>query len=142
MNTTALAAVAAALLASAALHAAPPETVNLTLSFETEAATGAVLVSLFDSEAAYSGGAPVRRGRVDVAAGEREAVFAGLPAGTYAVKAFHDVDGDGRMNVNPFGQPTEPFAFSNNAPASMGPAAWEGARFTVAGETAQTILIR
>ena len=46
------------------------------------------------------------------------------------------------MNTNPFAQPIEPFAFSNNACGHMGPAAWNHARFTVAGETSQTIAIR
>ena len=139
MNILALAALIGALIAPAETPAGPG---RLVLTFEPGAATGAVMVSLFDSEAGYRGGVPLRRARVDVAAGERTAVFAGLPQGAYAVTAFHDVDGDGRMNVNPFGVPTEPFAFSNNARGNMGPAAWESARFTVAGATAQTIDIR
>jgi uncharacterized protein (DUF2141 family) len=142
MKTTALAALIAALAAPACVHGRGVEPARLTLTFETGAGTGAVMVSLFDSEAAYAGGAPVRQARIDVAGGARTAIFAGLPAGSYAVKAFHDVDGDGRMNTNPFGQPTEPYAFSNNARGNMGPAGWDRAHLTVAGETAQTIVIR
>ena len=70
------------------------------------------------------------------------ATFENLPAGDYAVKAFHDVDGDGEMDTNPFGMPTEPYAFSNNAVGNMGPARWDRARFAVSGETTQTISIR
>jgi uncharacterized protein (DUF2141 family) len=58
------------------------------------------------------------------------------------VKAFHDVNDDGKMNLNPFGVPIEPVAFSNNAPANMGPAGWERAKITVSGNAAQTIQIR
>ena len=58
------------------------------------------------------------------------------------MKAFHDVNGDGEMNTNPFGMPIEPYAFSNNAVGNMGPARWEQARFTVTGTAAQTISIR
>ena len=58
------------------------------------------------------------------------------------MKAFHDVNGDGQMNTNPFGIPIEPYAFSNNAVGNMGPARWSAARFPVSGETAQTITIR
>jgi len=65
--------------------------------------------------------------------------FEDLPAGDYAMKAFHDVDGDGRMATNPFGMPTEPFAFSNNAVGNMGPAGWDRAHFSAAGSVAQTI---
>jgi len=83
----------------------------------------------------------VRVARIDVAGGQRSATVA-LPAGDYAIKAFHDVDGDGQMGKNPFGMPTEPFAFSNNAVGNMGPAQWGQARFTVSGATAQTLSLR
>ena len=143
MKTLALAALIAALAAAPAFanddRAGPA---RLTLTFDTGVDTGAVMVSLFDSEAAYAGGAPVRQARIDVAAGKRIAVFAGLPAGHYAVKAFHDVDGDGRLNANPFGLPLEPYAFSNNARGNMGPAGWDRARLAVEGQTVQTIVIR
>lgn len=147
MKTIALAALIAAFTASACAHGASPpaaaaETARLTLTFEPAAETGAVMVSLFDSEAAYSGGAPLRQVIVDIAGGQRTAIFAALPAGTYAIKAFHDVDGNGRMNMNPFGRPTEPVAFSNNARPDMGPAPWQRARLAVRGDTAQTIEIR
>ena len=58
------------------------------------------------------------------------------------MKAFHDVNGDGEMNTNPFGMPIEPYAFSNNAVGNMGPARWSAAHFAVSGETTQTISIR
>ena len=60
-----------------------------------------------------------------------------------AIKAFHDIDGNGQMGVNPFGQPVEPFAFSNDAPANMGPASWSAAAFDLADAGAvQTIVIK
>ena len=134
---------AVALLLFAAPAIAQEATVNtVSLTVETGADTGAVMVALFDSEATYGGGRPVGQARLDVAAGERTATFAGLPAGEYAAKAFHDVDGDGGMDVNPCGMPTEPYAFSNNAVGTMGPASWERAHFTVSGATAQTIRLR
>ncbi|HYD28603.1 DUF2141 domain-containing protein [Brevundimonas sp.] len=115
---------------------------SVALTFETGTPTGAVMVALYDSPAAYTGGRPVGQTMLDVAAGETTATFEGLPAGEYAAKAFHDVDGDGEMDANPFGLPTEPYAFSNNAVGNMGPASWERARFTVSGATAQTIRLR
>jgi uncharacterized protein (DUF2141 family) len=142
MKSIALAVLLAAAAAPACAHSEPAGQARLVLTFETGAETGAVLVALFDGEAAYAGGPPVRQARVDVSRGERTAVFAGLPAGDYAVKAFHDLDGNGRMSMNPFGLPTEPYAFSNNARGNMGPAGWDRARLAVAGETAQTIQIR
>jgi uncharacterized protein (DUF2141 family) len=141
MKIAALAALTIALIAPACAHAHIAEPTRLTLTFETGAETGSVMVSLYDSEAAYAGGAPVRRAQVDVAAGARTAVFADLPPGTYAVKAFHDVNGDGKMNVNPFGIPIEPVAFSNNAAPNMGAPKWDRTHFNVRGDTAQSIKI-
>jgi uncharacterized protein (DUF2141 family) len=132
-------AAALALCATTALASEPGSSVALT--FETGADTGAIMVALYD-EATYAGGQPVRAARIDVAAGKRTATFEGLPAGDYGVKAFHDVNGNGRMDANPFGMPTEPYAFSNNAVGNMGPAGWDRAHFSVDGATAQTIRIR
>ena len=55
-------------------------------------------------------------------------------AGEYAVKLYHDVNGDGEMNTNPFGMPVEPFAFSNDAKGRFGPAKWDAAKFTVGAD--------
>ena len=115
---------------------------SLSLKVETSAPTGKVLISLFNSDTSYSGGAPVAHAMIDVSAGETEAVFADLPAGDYAAKMFHDLDGDGRMNTNPFGMPTEPYAFTNNAHGHMGPATWEQTHVAVSGQVTQTINLR
>jgi uncharacterized protein (DUF2141 family) len=138
----ALAALAGLMLPAGAALAQSAPTHSVTLTFETAEARGAVMVALFDSEASYGGGEPVGQARVDIAAGDHTATFDALPAGDYAVRAFHDVNGDGQMNFNPFGIPVEPYAFSNNAVGHMGPAGWDRARFAVAGDVAQTISLR
>ena len=69
--------------------------------------------------------------------------FEGLTAGPVAFRLFHDLNSDNRMNTNPFGIPTEPFAFSNNAPAQFGPAKWDAAKFEVSATGAtQTIKLQ
>ena len=133
--------VAAALLALTAVPARAADD-TLTLTFETGARTGKVMVALFNSEDAYKSGQPVASAEADASGETAVAVFSGLPAGDYAVRAFHDVNGDGLMNTNPFGMPVEPYAFSNNAVGMMGPATWERARFSVSGDLAQTISIK
>lgn len=137
-----LASLAAALCLAASPALADPVVGAVTLTFDTGADTGAVMVALYSSEQAYEGGEAVARARVDVAAGDRSVTFDSLPAGDYAAKAFHDVDGDGEMDANPFGLPTEPYGFSNNAVGNMGPARWDRARFAVSGPIAQTITLR
>src|SRR5690606_32329089 len=43
------------------------------------------------------------------------------PGKKYAVKAFHDVNGNKELDTNLFGVPTEPYGFSNNARGVFGP---------------------
>jgi uncharacterized protein (DUF2141 family) len=131
---------AAALALIAAPAAAQEAATDITFTFTVGQPTGQIMVALYDSAAAYGGsGAPVRVARVEVSGAIVQAAFEGLPAGDYAMKAFHDVDGDGQMATNPFGMPTEPYAFSNNAVGNMGPAGWDRAHFSATGAVIQTI---
>jgi uncharacterized protein (DUF2141 family) len=140
--STAVPAVAAGETTPAAMAPATAATIELRF-IGIATSTGAIMASLFDSEAAYAGGKPVRGVRIPVTGAEASQLIEGLPPGTYAVKSFHDVDGDGRMGVNPFGTPIEPFAFSNDAPAHMGPPAWAAAKFeAVVGSNVHIINIK
>ncbi len=92
---------------------------------------GVVTAGLFNSEDGYKNGGTVRGVRVDVASDILIFNYENLPDGEYAIKLFHDVNGNGEMDTNLFGIPTEPYAFSNNAIGSMGPAKWKDAKFTI-----------
>lgn len=131
-------AIAAALtFAAANAHAG---TATLTVALDGLQPKGAVLAALYSNAADYDADSNARYGRVDVTAAQATITFAGLPEGEYAIKMFHDVNSDGKMNTNPFGMPTEPFAFSNNAVGNMGPAEWDAAHFAVtAPATTQNI---
>lgn len=109
-----------------------------------ETQEGAVLGAVFNSEEAYNGkGAPVRQIMVPANGGSITTQLSGLAPGTYAIKVFHDIDGDMKMSTNPYGMPIEPFAFSNNAVGNMGPAKWADAKFEVqAGENSHAIVIK
>lgn len=127
---------------AARAQAAPTGT--LTVTFEgVKTRTGAVMLSLAGSPEAYDDKAPpAGQAMVPATGATVTATFTGLAPGRYAIKAFHDVNGDGKMGANPFGMPTEPFAFSNNAHGVMGPAKWPDASFELkAGANAQTISI-
>lgn len=118
-----------------------PQTGVLEVRFENlKAPTGALMVGVYADQASYEGGRAVAGGRVAVSGGAVTVRYEGLAPGVYGIKVFHDVNGDGTLNANPFGIPTEPFVFSNNAPAMFGPPSWDAARFTVtAGVTVQTL---
>ena len=117
---------------SVAQASTPAAASSLTLSFtDIDAPKGRIMLALFDSAAGYDGGKVVRGMAVEVSGATASTEIAGLAPGQYAVKLFHDVNGNGKMDTNPFGMPTEPFAFSNNAKGNMGEASWDAAMFEV-----------
>jgi uncharacterized protein (DUF2141 family) len=135
----------AALALSVPAIAAAEAPAKLDIAFTgIETKQGVIMIALFASEDAYNGkGAPTKVTGVPATASDVKAAFDGLPAGKYAMKIFHDIDGNGQMSVNPMGMPIEPFAFSNNAVGEMGPAGWAAAAFDVkAGANSQSITIK
>ena len=55
--------------------------------------------------------------------------FNHLPFGVYAVRLFHDENGNGKLDSNFLGIPIEAYGFSNNARSTVGPAPFEDAKF-------------
>ncbi|MEM8634153.1 MAG: DUF2141 domain-containing protein [Pseudomonadota bacterium] len=125
----------AALLMPVSAHAG---TLNLTVEdIETEA--GTLHIGLYDAET-YDGGRAIDGANITVVGNTVSITLENVAPGEYGVKVFHDEDDDGEMDTNPFGIPTEAYAFSNNAKGRFGPANWEDAKFTVTDTvTAQII---
>jgi uncharacterized protein (DUF2141 family) len=119
---------------------------------------GTVLIGLYDSEQSFdraielAGESGYRNDPQRVAGaalrvdgGSKASIaFANLAPGRYAVIAFHDEDGDGRLDKNLLGVPTEPYGFSKgahgflSAPSFKDAAvAFDGADVTVAIVLAQ-----
>jgi uncharacterized protein (DUF2141 family) len=138
----ALIAAAVAALGTAATTPVLAQDSSVTFEFETGPRTGSVMVVLFSSKAGYDGNQPVASMAVPASSSPVTVTFDGLAPGSYGMRSFHDLNGDGEMNFNPFGMPIEPYAFSNNAVGNMGPASWERARFNVNGAVVQTISLR
>ena len=60
-----------------------------------------------------------------------------LSPGSYAIRVFQDLDGDGELGTTLLGIPSEPWATSNNAVGSFGPPKWSAAKFDV-GDDSET----
>lgn len=52
-----------------------------------------------------------------------------LPPGKYALSCFHDLNGNGELDTNFLGIPTEPYGFSNNARPKFRAPNWMEAAF-------------
>jgi len=91
---------------------------------------GQLLVSVFDSPAAYMK-APVESRTNPVGKDGSETLEFLVAPGDFAVSVVYDEDRDGELTTNFFGIPSEKYGFSNNAKASFGPPSWDHARFSV-----------
>ena len=128
-SITALAAIT--LLASPAIA---ESTTSLTVTVDgIETVSGKISLGLFD-QAGYDSGNAVNGGMITVDGNSVSITFEDLAPGEYGIKLFHDVNDNGAMDTNPFGMPTEPYAFSNNAKGRFGPAKWDQAAFEVGVE--------
>ena len=104
-------------------------------------AQGTVLIGLYDSpesfEKAVEGAGkegflidPDRFGAVALranAAMKSAVVFSNLEPGRYAAVAFHDENGNGKLDKNFLGVPAEPYGFSNNAEGFLSPPSFDEA---------------
>ena len=81
----------------------------------------------------FGGAAPAKPGSVVVSVD-------GIPPGRYAVQAYHDEDGDGRLRRSLFGIPTEAIGFSRDARVRLGAPSFEDAAIDVAEPATATRL--
>ena len=70
-----------------------------------------------------------------------QVVFAGLPAGVYAVSVFHDENMNEKLDKNFMGVPKEGYGASNNPKKKMGPPNFDEAKFQLSG-TEQSVEIK
>ncbi len=126
-------------LALASLPAAASE---LRVTIEgIRSSNGTVLIGLYDSPASFARAVeasasegflvdPQRFAAVALranAAMRSAVVFSNLDPGRYAVIAFHDENGNTKLDKNFMGVPTEPYGFSNNARGFLGPPPFDDA---------------
>ena len=110
------------LLVVGSSHAATLQ-VNVT---DIKSAKGAMLVAVckqadfLSAKCAYDRSAPAKAGTITV-------TFKDIPPGVYAVQAFDDANGNGKLDRNWLGWPKEGMGFSNNAPMHHGPPSYDDA---------------
>jgi uncharacterized protein (DUF2141 family) len=102
---------------------------------------GAVYVSLYNSEAGYpkDPNKALRKALVKISNRTAVVTFDSLPPGVYAVACYHDEDGNGKLNTNFLGIPTEGVGASNDAKGFMGPPSFKDASFSLRANAAIVI---
>lgn len=83
----------------------------------------------------------IRRGFVPIPDGaQRLRIEADLPPGTYAASTYEDLNGNGKLDHNLIGIPTEPIGVSGDSSRRFGPPRFDDCSFRL-GNTGQTIII-
>ena len=69
-------------------------------------------------------------------------VYRNLPAGKYAVAAYHDENNNGKLDSNALGLPLERYGFSRDSPGIMGPPPFDKAALVFQADTTITLHLR
>lgn len=96
---------------------------------------GDIKVAIYDSSDSFLG-KPLRGVAAAAHNGTVELKVADLPPGDYAFAIYHDANGNGKMDRNLMGIPSEDYGFSNNAMGKRGAPRFEDARFALPADGA------
>ncbi len=121
--------VVAASLYVSALTAAGAADLTVTVS-GIRNASGSVSAGIYNSEKSFlQASEALVLVRIKAAQGSIGFTVHGLPPGQYAVAAYHDENGNGRLDFDPTGAPTEGYGVSNNARNPVAPPEFAKAAF-------------
>ena len=115
------------------------ETLTIVVT-DITASEGMIMVQVMSNEEEFKGTqSPIASIMQRARSGETTFSTSNLPAGDYAIRIMHDVNGNGELDSNFVGMPTEPWAMSNNAKGNFGPPKWSAVKFELKGPITQTI---
>jgi len=135
-----------ALLSLAGILAAGPAVsaaaADLTIRVENVLPAGGVLrLGLYDA-ARYpdDNSKPIASADITAVPGETVVTLRAVPAGTYAIQTFQDVNANDKMDTSWLGLPLEPFGFSLDAKPFLSKPSFNDVKFILAdGENSQII---
>ncbi|MFM8344488.1 MAG: DUF2141 domain-containing protein [Betaproteobacteria bacterium] len=94
-------------------------------------AKGSLNCRLFTDATSFPDGEGSRTVSAPISGHQASCVFDELPPGTYAVAVVHDENGNGKLDKNFLGIPSEGYGVSNNRTYAASSPKWEESRFTV-----------
>lgn len=94
-------------------------------------AKGTAQIALINSAENWEAKIPFKGFSRPITDGRASIRVEGLPFGEYAIKVFHDENGNKDLDTRIFGIPAERYGFSNDARSPFGPPDFEDARFVL-----------
>ena len=128
----------ALVVTTAPASASAADTGSIQLEMKVQTKKGPVYCALFDNADGFPMKVEKAKAKVRAKVKGTSAVcrFKSLKTGTYAVMAFHDHNGNGKLDTNWLGMPREGVVSSNNAKGNMGPPSFKDASVTVSKDAA------
>ncbi|MGJ3701297.1 DUF2141 domain-containing protein [Variovorax sp. AFSI2.2] len=134
---------ARALCAAALLSPLAALAADLSLNVaDGPAAEATLYVALYNDAASYADSKAVASQTAPMLGGNARLVFTGLAPGRYALRAFADENGNGKLDANLMGMPTERYGFSNDAKGNRAAPAFEAAAISVEADLQTVIHLR
>lgn len=121
------------LLAIAAPLGALAADLNLDI-VDGPATQSTLFVALYDSAEGYAGNRMFATKTVSMPTGTARLSFTGLVPGRYALRAFADENGNGKLDTNLMGMPIERYGFLNDARGNFGPPGFDAASVVLEGD--------
>lgn len=91
---------------------------------------GVAKVAIVNSKENYKADTPFKGFNLEIINNEVIKTIT-LPYGEYAVKVYHDENGNNELDTRIFGIPIERYGFSNNARGTLGPPEYDEAAFNL-----------
>ena len=123
----------------------PGTTFSLDVSFDGGPfKDGQIVAGLFDNSANFRNRkSPIQSCFLKVAGkDEYKWEFKNVPAGSYAISAYLDVNENSTLDKGAFGVPKEKYGFSNNARGRLGPPSYQACTFELDKSKTLTILLK
>jgi uncharacterized protein (DUF2141 family) len=117
--------------------------VKLQIQFtQVTVAKGSIMLGIYDRESAFMDPKQARLLKIlpVTQTGSLELELSGLPEGSCAISAYHDVNGNGQLDKNLLGIPTEPYVFSNQARPKFRAPRWEEAKMELGKNGSRVVL--
>jgi len=132
-----------ALCAAALLSPLTALAADLSLSVaDGPAAEATLYVALYNDAASYADSKALASQTGPMQGGKARLVFTRLAPGRYALRAFADENGNGKLDTNLMGMPTERYGFSNDAKGNRGAPDFEAAAIGVDADLQTVIHLR
>ena len=116
------------------------EAASLTVELQgSGAGNGQVMAALFKSPDGWMDQSKAVAKQAAPGADKVVMVFTNLAPGKYAISAFFDANGNGKLDSNVAGIPTEKYGFSRDSTGNFGPPGFDAAAVDLQADTAIVI---